>query len=252
MSGLSTLEKGIRILTLFSRETPSMSAIEIARQLDLPASTAYRYLAVLREHHLIVQERSGVYRLGTKILELAGCVIRPTLREIALPIMRTLSNQEGETVILSSLRDHDGVCLERIEGHHALRVSHQRGAVFPLHAGASGKALMAFLDADRQDTIIERFGLTRFTPNTITDPGKLREELDRIRRLGYAESSSEVDEGTYGIGAPILSADGQVLASLCVSAPTHRLEGNKRDRVIRRVVRSAGKISEGLRASHAQ
>jgi len=252
MSGLSTLEKGIRILTLFSPEAPALSAGEIAERLDLPASTAYRYLAVLRKHHLIVQERSGIYRLGTKILELAGCVVRPSLRDIALPIMRTLSRQEGETVILSSLRDHDGVCLERIEGHHALRVSHQRGAVFPLHAGASGKALMAFLDPDRQNTIIERFGLARFTTHTITTPKKLHQELDRIRDLGYAESDGEVDEGTYGIGAPILSSDGQVVASLCVSAPTHRLESKKRDRVIRRVVRSAGKISEGLHASHVQ
>jgi len=252
MSGLSTLEKGIRILTLFSRETPALSAMEIADRLDLPASTAYRYLAVLREHHLIVQERGGVYRLGTKILELAGCVIRPTLRDIALPVMRTLSRQEGETIILSSLRDHDGVCLERIEGLHALRVSHQRGAAFPLHAGASGKALMAFLSPERQDEIIERFGLARFTTHTITDAAKLHKELDRIRSLGYSESDSEVDEGTYGIGAPILSSDGQVVASLCVSAPTHRLEGKKRDRVIRRVMRSAGKISEGLRESYVQ
>ncbi|MBN1859778.1 IclR family transcriptional regulator [Candidatus Bipolaricaulota bacterium] len=252
MSSLSTLEKGIRILTLFSNEAPALSAVEIADRLDLPASTAYRYLAVLRRHHLIVQERGGVYRLGTKILELAGCVIRPTLREIALPIMRTLSSQEGETVILSSLRDHEGVCLERIEGLHALRVSHQRGAVFPLHAGASGKALMAFLDSERQEEIIERFGLTRFTPNTITDSKKLRAELDRIRAQGYAQSNSEVDEGTYGIGAPILSRDGQVVASLCISAPTHRLEGKRQERVIRRIVNAAGRISEGLRASDVQ
>ncbi len=252
MSSLSTLEKGIRILALFSREAPTLSAVEIAERLGLPVSTAYRYLAVLRTHHLIVQEQGGVYRLGTKILELASCVIRPTLREIALPIMRTLSSQEGETVILSSLRDHDGVCLERIEGHHALRVSHQRGAPFPLHAGASGKSLMAFLDSERQDKIIKLYGLARFTANTITDPKRLREELDTIRSLGYAESASEVDEGTYGIGAPILSTDGQVMASLCISAPIHRLEGKKRERVIRRVVSAAGKISEGLRASHVQ
>lgn len=246
---LNTLEKCVKILTLFSEVAPVMSVSEIAAHLDIPQSTAYRYVSALKRHHLIEQDtNTGTYRLGTKILELARSVVKSSLQDVALPMMEQLARKQGETVILSGLRKHEGVCIEKVEGHHALRVSHERGAIFPLHAGSSGKVLMAYLDESEQDHIIEQVGLPRFSETTITNPGLLKKELKKIRAQGYAESDGEVIRGTYGIGAPILSVPGKILAALSVSAPTHRLEGKKRERMIRLVVTAARKITEGLRA----
>ena len=250
---MNTLEKFVNILTLFTEGTHVMSVPEIAMSLQLPASTAYRYVSALKRAGLI-EEAAGTngYSLGIKILELARAVPKKTLQQISIFTMTQLANKTGETIILCGLRDHDGVCLEKVEGNHVLRVSHQRGATFPLHAGASGKALLAYLDAGERDEIIDRIEFTKFSGTTITDPRKLKDDLQRIRTQGYAESDGEVIRETYGIGAPILSQSGKALAALSISAPTHRLEGKKREQTIKLVVTAARRITEALLAQEVQ
>ena len=245
---MNTLDKSMRILSLFVDINPVLSVAEISERLEIPQSTAYRYVATLRKHQFLEQDSvMGSYRLGTRILELARSVAKPSLQEIALPLMEQLSRRSGESVILSGRRQHEGICLEKVEGHHALRVSHERGAVFPLHAGTSGKVLMAHLEARDQDEILRTMQLVRFSETTITDPQALKDELRRIREQGYAESDGEVLRGTYGIGAPIFSASRRILAGLSVSAPKHRLQRNKRTQVIEYVVAAATAITQELK-----
>lgn len=230
-----------------------MTVPKIAKHLHLPISTAYRYVSALKQAGLI-EEAIGTngYSLGIKILELARAVPKKTLQHISIPIMTQLANEAGESIILCGLRNHDGVCLEKVEGHHALRVSHQRGATIPLHAGASGKVLLAYLDESERDEIIDRIEFTKFSMTTITNRRKLKEELRRIRAQGYAESDGEVIRETYGIGAPILSQSGKTLAALSISAPTHRLAGKKREQIIKLVVTAARRITEGLLIQEVQ
>jgi len=245
---LNTLKKCVDILTLFADFGPVLTVADIAERLHLPKSTAYRYISALRTHGLLEEDmrRPGHYHLGMKLLHLARSVTKQSLLNIALPVMEQISRETGETVILSGLRQGQGICLEKVEGHHALRVSHERGAVFPLHAGASGKVLLAYLDEDEQNAILQRVELTRFSETTITDPKTLRVELKRIKAQGYAESDGEVIRGTYGIGAPILSASGGIVGVLSVSAPQHRLEDTERGRMIKLLVTSAERITGGL------
>jgi DNA-binding IclR family transcriptional regulator len=222
-----------------------MNISEISARLNIPLSTVYRYTSELKRHRLLEQDKnSGTYRLGTRLLELASGVAKSGLRDAALPLMEQLSRKTGETVILSGLSGHKGICLEKVEGHHALRVSWERGAIFPLHAGSSGKVLMAYLSKDEQDEIIEQVDLTKFSETTITDRSRLKRELRRIKTQGYGESDGEVISGTYGIGAPILSLTGRIIAVLSVSAPTQRLQGDECQRMIQLVAKTARDISE--------
>lgn len=177
------------------------------------------------------------------ILSLARNVPKKRLQDIAIPFMRQLSAQTGEAICLSTLHDNQGVCIERVEAHHSLRVSHQLGAIFPLHAGTSGKILMAYLDREEQEKIIADMGLARFSETTITDQDQLFKELARIKKLGYALSNGEVIPGTYGIGAPILSRTGKAVASLSISAPVQRMDDKRRQEVITLVVETARIIS---------
>ncbi len=242
---MNALEKCVKILSLFSEVAPVLSVPEIASRLGLPISTAYRHVSALKQHGLIDEASTpGTYRLGTKILELARSVLHKSLQEIARPVMTRLSQQTGETVILSGLHREEGICLERVEGHHALRVSYERGAIFPLHAGASGKALAAFLPAERLEEIIAHMEFTRFSETTITRPDALRAELAQIRKRGVAFSNGEVLPETYGVAAPILTNSGSVAAALSISAPSHRMQGNKRDEVTRLVAGAAKEISK--------
>lgn len=182
------------------------------------------------------------------ILSLARNVPRRRLQDIALPIMQQLSAETGEAICLSTLHDFQGVCIERVEAQHTLRVSHELGAIFPLHAGASGKILMAYLSRQTQEEVIKHVGLRRFSETTITDRKKLLAELAQIRKQGYALSDGEVISGTYGIGAPITARTGKAVAALSLSAPTHRIKGAQQQIMIDAVVSAARRISKAVQS----
>ena len=192
------------------------------------------------------------FRLGARILELAATMSRKPLREVAHPFMAAIAKETGETVNLCGLRDHVGVCLEKVDGTHALRVSHELGDTYPLHSAATGKAIFAFLDPEEQRAVIEDVGLPRITDTTITRISNLHAELKKVRERGYSESRGESIEGTHGIAAPIFSPTGRIVASIGVSIPTHRAVSENRERVIGLLVEAAKRITEGLTAQEAQ
>ena len=187
-----------------------------------------------------------MYCLGTKILELAHNVPKKSVQETSLPIMAQLSGKTGETVTLTGLREHDGICLEKVDGHHAFRVSFERGTTFPLHAGASGKVLLAHLDPQKQDQIIKELKYDKFSETTITEPKQLKAEIATISKQGFALSNGEMIHGTYGIAAPIFSLSRNVIAALSVSAPNHRLEEKQRKQMVQLIVAAANKITDEL------
>jgi len=247
---ITTLEKVVSILRLFAGDASSLSIPDIAGALELPTSTVYRYIAALKKTELIEEsDIAGTYHLGEMILRLARNVPKKRLQDIAIPFMHELSAQTGEAMCLSTLNHNQGVCIEMIEAQHSLRVSHQLGSIFPLHAGTSGKILMAYLDRREQDKIIASMGLPRFSDTTITDEKKLFRELARIRKQGYALSDGEVIPGTFGIGAPVMSRTGKVIAALSISAPIQRMRENRQQEVIALVVNTARKITAEFQAS---
>ena len=193
-------------------------------------------------------DSGGAYHLGTMIIKLARNVPRKRLQDIALSFMQKLSAKTGEAICLSTLHSYQGVCVERVEAQHTLRVSHDLGAIFPLHAGASGKILLAYLDRKTQETIIRDIGLRRFSPTTITDRKKLYAELAQIRKQGYALSDGEVIPGTFGIGVPVMSCTNKVVAALSLSAPTDRMKSRNNQQIISLVVQTAKKISDGVQS----
>ncbi|MBI2563086.1 MAG: IclR family transcriptional regulator, partial [candidate division NC10 bacterium] len=123
-----------------------------------------------------------------------------------------------------------------------LRVAPETGRVLPLHAGASVQVLLAFLPDDEQRRMLDA-PLKRFTPHTLTDPGKLLRRLRTITRQGYAVSRGEAYAGAMGIAAPILDADGRTIASLAVSGPVQRM-AQKRAAIIESTTALAREMSQ--------
>jgi len=243
---LNTLEKCVQVLTLLS-ESAQLQVAEIAERLKLPRSTAYRYIAALRAHHLVEEAADGSgYCLGAKILELAATMSPRPIRGVALPYMERIARETGETVILCGLREYEGVCLEKVDGHHALRVSYELGDTYPLHASATGKAIYAYLTPKERKTITDHVGLDRFTDSTITDPGALEREATKICEDGYSESDGEAIVGTRGIAAPIFSFAGRIVASIGASVPSHRGKGENRQRMIDLLVQAAQDITREI------
>ena len=223
------LERTFSILEVFTEARPEWSTTDIARSLGLPVPTVHRILAALKRLGYVSQhEDTRRFRLGAAALSLGERARAVAdLRPVALGPLRRLSDAAGETALLTVLtpeRDR-GVCLERVETPQPLRLSVQPGRQLPLHAGASQKALLAFMPDEDIDRLIAA-PLDRFCQSTITDPRLLRRELKAIRARGWASSYEETNVGVWGIAVPVLS-ESDVVCAVGIAGPSPRLSAER-------------------------
>jgi DNA-binding IclR family transcriptional regulator len=220
----STADKVLDVLLLFEDSWPELTADEICRLIDAPRSTTYRYIRILRGKGFLEKSSTGGFRLGPRLMQL-GRIARSRLdiRDMALPVMEDIAQQTRETVLLTRLSGGNAVCVERVEGSQTIRISFDLGQVQPLHAGASSKILLAYVNEDEWDQYLKP-PLERFTEYTVTDSETVKEQLREIRRQGYCASESEVDLGARAVAVPVADARGRVVAALSTAGPLFRMD----------------------------
>lgn len=222
---------------------------ELAAKLGFSPATAYRALVALVRHGLAQQnEASGKYRVGTEVYRLA-LKVQPhfALRNSALPVMRELVAECNEAALLGF---YDGSRLQMmfvavVSSSHPLRYIVPLNEWIPVHAGASGLAVMAFLPAAERRAVIAR-GLPAVTEATLTDPALLEAELARVRTRGYAVSRGQRTKGSVAIAAPIWGPDGRVLGELNLTVPEARFDKTLTATYARLVIGHAQRITAQL------
>jgi len=242
------LERTFSILEIFGEADPEWTTSDIARALRLPIPTVHRILTALRRLGYVAQDRQTKrFRLGPAALGL-GAHARGAadLRAVAIQPLRQLSRELSETALLTGLspsRDAS-VCLERVESLQPLRLSLEPGRQLPLHAGASQKALLAFMPEDEAEMLVAGplVGLCR---STIIDPGRLRAELELTREQGFASSYEETNVGVWGVAVPVVSG-WDVVCAVGIAAPSPRLNKDLVRRAVRRSHATAEEIARAL------
>ena len=202
-----------------------ISVSALARMLREPKTTVHRSLVTLHEAGWIRSVEHGRQRLWTLSLKLVSLGQRaghPRLRDAALPSMEALRNKTHETIHLMVPQDRMVVLIERLDSPQPLRIVRPLGGRSLLHVASNGKAVLASMSATEQEAYLTR-PLKPSTRNTITDPEALRAELERIRKLGYAVSLGELDEGVRAVAAPILGVGAAPIGSISISCPAQRL-----------------------------
>ena len=242
------LEKGLKILFLLTEHNTSLNIAFISRRLSLPRSTTYRYINTLKKWGLIEEDaKRGYYRLGKGLLELSAPLRRSLdYVDIAYPIMEELHRETGESIVLAAIYGYKAIWVEKIDSHHTLRISCDPGTTQYLHAGASAKVILAYLDEHKQEEIVKTIGLPKLTDKTITQWEILKEDLKNIRSKGIAVSNSEVDPGVVAIAAPLFDHKGQIWGSLSVVGPEQRLGPQAQALIAEKVKESAQKINEAV------
>jgi IclR family transcriptional regulator, acetate operon repressor len=221
-----SFDRAVAILDAFTADRSELGVSEIARITGLSRSTVHRLLVTLRRHELVQQLPGGSnYALGPHLLRLAQVAFSNiNLQTAARGTMTRLRDQCNETVGLHArLGTATRTVLDQVESSQPLRRTYTEiGMSIPIYQGAPGKVLLAFSPEEVQDEILAG-KLDRATSRTITDPRKLRLELKRTRRNGYALSFEERVPGISTLAVPIFDHTGGVIAALSVTGPSSRV-----------------------------
>ena len=219
-------ERVIDILELAAASQDGLALKDVSRGVETPKSSLLPLLRTLTARGYLARGRAGEYRLGPRAAALAGRArAGRDLAEVARPALEALMRRTGETVFLATLTA-DGTAIayvDKVESEQIIRYSSGVGDRRPLHATASGKAILAFLPEARREETVRSLDLVRYTDRTVgTLPG-LRASLEEVRRAGVCVNVEEIVPGACGIAAPILDQRGAPLAACAIGGPTDRV-----------------------------
>lgn len=245
--GVQSVDRAISIMEILA-ERGEAGVTEIAAEIDVHKSTAFRLLGALESRGLVEQaEDRGKYRLGFGLVRLAGSVsTRMDVTQQSRPVCHRLAEEIGETVNIAVLRSHYAVNLDQVRGPAAVTTYNWVGQLTPLHATSSGKVLLAYVDRQRRADLLRAAGLQRYTPNTVTSVEALERELAQVRERGYAMSLEELEEGLNALAAPVRSFRGEVVAAVSASGPAYRFSEERMREVAPILVEGAAEISRRL------
>jgi DNA-binding IclR family transcriptional regulator len=244
MPPILVLQKIRQILSCFTVAQPELTLQQIIKATELPPSTCQRLVHnLVREGFLDRQGDS--YRIGLGLVRWAAPgTFGLDMVQLTRPSLQHLRDVTGETACLYVRDGAYRTVVAIAESHHVVIRLFMVGMVMALHAGSAGKAFMAFDPTARSAAVSH--GLSRQTARTIVDIDLLDEQLDEIRKLGYAASFEERDLGAASISAPVFGVTGELVAVLGIGAPTQRLSPSDVGRLAPEVVAAADDASRRL------
>ncbi|MEU4162367.1 IclR family transcriptional regulator [Actinoplanes sp. NPDC026670] len=245
---IAAVERAMDVLLYFGRaDQPDLGVTEIATALGLTKAAVHRILTALRSRELItVDPATRRYALGHAAVALGRAYLaRTDVRAMAAPELKHLSERTHETATLSLRRGDTRLYVDQVVPDQELRLEVSLGIPFPLNAGASSKAFLAFLPDFEVDAYVSRHPLEAITDKTIVDPAKLRKDLAVIRKRGYATSLGERQAGAASIAAPIFDHDARVVAVISLAGPALRFRPDT-EQAVTDLLGAAGRISAQL------
>jgi DNA-binding IclR family transcriptional regulator len=245
-AGVQAVARALAILRLFTPQCPELDLAEVSRRARLPKSTCHRLIRTLGRSGFVTEgDGHGRYRLGLAAAQLgnaATALLRPS--EAVRAHMRELNARFQETIGLTRLHGDKVLVLDRVESPFPFRMDYGIGAHLPVHSTASGKVLLATTESGPE--LLRSLRLEAFTPHTITDRARLRVEVERVRRDGYAVDRQESYLGLVCLAVPVFAHPDAAVAALGISGPAARLEARRFPQLVAALRRSASRIAPCL------
>ncbi len=223
-----------------------LGVTELASKLRLHKNNVFRLLATLESRGYVEQNPvSQNYRLGIKVLELGQAFVRQTgLLRHSDAVLRSIVEKVNETAYVTVIREGAVVYLNAVEADRTVRVVSRVGHRLPIFASACGKAQAAFWKPDQLDHELREVAKKTskaYTPNTIVDPEKLREELRVTAARGYGLDNEEYELGVRCVAAPVFDYTGGIRGAITVSGPSSRMTEPRIQNEIVPVITAAAK-----------
>ncbi len=246
-TGTESAERVADVLLTLSRTELATGVSAIARDLNLSKAVVHRILQSLASRDLVsINPTTREYSLGPSATAMGARALRQLdLSSLASDDLIELRNVTGETTTLSLLVVDKRAYIDQYESVQEIRMTVETGRLFPLYAGASGRAILAYLPTSGIEKIIAS-GLKSLTDETVNDFDVLNELLIRVRTKGYATSRGERQAGAGSVAAPVFREDGKVIGSVSVCGPLARFDQESVEKYVPLVTAAAARISARL------
>ncbi|WP_155053771.1 IclR family transcriptional regulator [Streptomyces blattellae] len=244
---MQSVDRAISVLEILAQRGEA-GVSEVAAEIDVHKSTAFRLLGALESRGLVEQAgERGKYRLGFGIVRLAGAVTgRFDITQQGRPVCESLAEELGETVNIAVMQEHYAINMYQVRGPGAISAYNWVGQLTPLHATSSGKILLAYLPAKERAALLAETGMKKVTPRTITAKTKLEKNLAETLERGYSITMEELEIGLHAMAAPVRNRDGDVIAALSASGPAYRLTEERMHELSPLLLKGAEEISHRM------
>ncbi|WP_405569770.1 IclR family transcriptional regulator [Streptomyces sp. NBC_01167] len=245
-SAVQSVDRAVSVLESLARHGEA-GVTEIADELGVHKSTAFRLLGALENRGLVTQSKErGKYCLGAGMLRLAGAAaVRLDISQEGTPLCRELADEVGETVNIAILDDDAAVNVAQARGAASVTTYNWLGRRTPLHATSSGKVLLAHAPTAVRERLFAA-GLERYTERTVTSPADLDSQLAEAAEQGFAIAAEELEIGLNAVAAPVHTHDGTVIGAISASGPAYRLGEALLPKLAKRTMAVAEELSRRM------
>lgn len=233
------VSKALEALETLKRAPEPLALHQLAAALRLTKSSLLRILQTLEDAGYLERNGFGQYLLTADMRPLVPTRLLSTLLRAAAPVMRDLTREYRETTGLAFLFDNHIEVIAVVESPQLMRMGNTVGRILQPHASALGKTITAFQDDPRRERLLRSYGISAFTPQTITDEKEIAAEYERIRRRGYATDAEETTPEGFCFAAPIFTSPREVLAAVSMSIPKSRLSSAEWQQHVAEAIRKA-------------
>ncbi|WP_193222277.1 IclR family transcriptional regulator [Alkalilimnicola sp. S0819] len=244
LSGLPTTVVSLRIIEALGQAGAECGVTELAQALDMPKARVHRHLVNLRDSGYVAQNpRNSRYSIGWRLYLLGQQLVnRYDVVSLAKPVMEALRDQLGQTVVISTYTDQGMVVLDFLSGRRAVEIVMRAGTRFNFNAVAQGKIALAYGPPELLEKTLAG-PLEASTRHTITDPERLRSEVELARRRGWADAPEEIFTGVNALAAPIFRGDGSLYGTLALTGSIHYLPSKPLEPTVVALLTAAREIS---------
>lgn len=214
----------VQILHELALNSAGLTLADLSVRLELPKTSLFRLLKTLEAGDYVVAANTA-YTLGPAALKLGAAIVHNReFPNCALPVMHSVSERCGETIILGTLADnrHEVFYAAVIDATNPLRFISKAGSTNPLYGSASGQVILAYMASKELAAYLKAVKLAKHAPGTVETVAELKRRLDEIRASGVSFSLEGLVEGVFSVAAPVMDANGVVAAGLSISAPSSR------------------------------
>ena len=247
-SGTSSVKKALLIMKILCEEPYECSLTDFANYIGIVKSGAFKILNDLVEMGFVMKnEKTKQYRLGPAAFRM-GIVYSDMkgIEEESNNVLRAISSMTGMSVLVGMRDGEDAFLAYKLDSEESFSYEGRRGRKFPLHAGALGKLLGAYLPEEQAEEILKRHALPQKTDLTITDYRQILKQYEDIRKSGYVLTLGENIPGAFGLAVPIFDRKGEVWSCLCIAGPLELYKEDMKSKWLRILREGAKEISHKL------